>query len=100
MPAPSTLIDRRSLGKSIGLPHLTSAFWAKKAHTCCGPAYYIIAGRAYYDPSEVMDWIRSCRVDPAERKVVAPTPEPTPRRRGRPTKAEQAARRRASNGEG
>lgn len=95
-----SLIDRQSLGKSIGLPHLKSAFWAKLAHQGRGPAFFLIGNRAYYDPAECRSWIESCRVDPAERKVVAPAPEPTPRRRGRPTKAEQAARRRSSNGEG
>lgn len=95
-----TLIERRFLGKSIGLPNLTAAYLAKLAHASRGPAYYIISGRAFYDHDETMAWIRSCRVDPAAKTEAVPAPPPPPRHRGRPTKAEQASRRRSTGGEG
>ena len=101
MEHPSNLVPRSALGKAVGLNHLTARYWARLAHEGRGPSYYLIAGEARYDLDEVVAWLRSCRVVPAAPATPAHAPAKTSprRRRGRPTKTEQAARRR-SGGEG
>lgn len=73
-----------------------SAALAHLAHCRKGPRYVLVGGKAWYEVSDIRDWIeRNKKSGPQGIPIVKGTPPPQApaRKRGRPSKMEQYHRR-------
>jgi hypothetical protein len=91
-----TILERSSVPQFFPF-FRNAASLAHLAHCHKGPPYVLIGGKAWYEVSDIRQWIEGIKKSgPSQAPItrLTPTPRPPgPKKRGRPSKLEQYERR-------